>query len=215
MEKHGMESAECKWKIAVIIVLIVGISGLHLLITHEFVKGHIVARELYFIPVILSGFWFGLRGALLTSFSVTLFYLPYSAMHWNGFTSDDLDRLLEIALFNVVAVVVGFLQDRQQARNKEKFESIKAMAATVAHEINTPLFVAMGNLELLQDDFEKDSVPYEDIAGVLRSLGQMKELVKKISLLENIVTEKYDGTSVIVNIDQSISGKLSEKAEKF
>ncbi len=209
-----MESAESKWKIAVVILLITGISGLHLLITHEFVKGHIVARELYFIPVILSGFWFGLRGGLFTSFTVTLFYLPYSAMHWNGFTPDDLDRLLEIALFNVVAVVVGFLQDRQQARNREKFESIKAMAATVAHEINTPLFVAMGNLELLQDDFEKDSVPYEEISGVMENLGQMKELVKKISLLENIVTETYDGTSVIVNLEKSISEKSFGNAEK-
>ncbi len=204
---YKIKKVEIKWKLLVIALLVSGISGLHLYLSHDFEKGHIIARELYFLPIILSAFWFGLRGGFFTSFAITLFYLPYSAIHWRGFTSNDLDRLLEIALFNIVAVAVGILQDRQRARTREKLESIRAMAATVAHEMNTPLFVATGTLELLQDDFEKDSEPYIEINSVMKSLHEMKEMIQKISHIEDVVTKDYDGISMIVDIDKSSLGK--------
>ena len=81
----------------------------------------------------------------------------------------DLDRLLEIAMYNIVAITVGFLQERQKAGTREKLESIKALAGTVAHEMNSPLFVAIGNLELLQDDFGKDTGPYLEIKNILKN----------------------------------------------
>jgi len=204
---YTIKKVETKWKLLVIAILVVGISGLHLFVSHDFEKGHIIARELYFLPIILSAVWFGLRGGILTSLAITLFYLPYSAIHWSGFTSGDLDRLLEIALFNIVAIAVGILQDRQRARTREKLESIRAMAATVAHEMNTPLFVATGTLELLQDDFDKDSEPYIEINSVMKSLREMKDMIKKISHIEDVVTKDYDGTSMIVDIDKSSLGK--------
>ncbi len=204
---YKFRRVETKWKLLVIALLVVGISGLHLYVSHDYEKGHIIARELYFLPIILSAFWFGLRGGIFTSIAITLFYLPYSAIHWRGFTPGDLDRLLEIALFNIVAIAVGILQDRQRARTREKLESIRALAATVAHEMNTPLFVATGTLELLQDDFEKDSEAYIEISGVMKSLHEMKEMIKKISHIEDVVTKDYDGTSMIVDIDKSSSEK--------
>lgn len=194
-----------KQKLLVIVCMIIGISALHLFVPHAFEKGHIVARELYFLPIILSGFWFGLRGGLITALSITAFYSSYSIFHWQGFTPHDLDRLLEICLFNIVAITIGLLQDRQKARVKEKFESIKALAGTVAHEMNSPLFVAMGNLEFLQDDFEKDSEPYREIEGVRNNLNEMKILIQKISQLEDVVTKDYYGTSSIVDLDKSTS----------
>ncbi len=188
-----------------IVLMVIGISGLHLFVSRDFEKGHILARELYFLPIILSAFWFGLRGAVITALSITAFYLTYSAFHWRGFTPDDLDRLLEICLFNIVAVTTGFLQDRQKAHAREKLESIKALAGTVAHEMNSPLFVAMGNLELLQDDFEQDSEPYRELEGIKSNLNKLKTLIKRISKLEEVVTRDYDGTSRIVDLDKSSS----------
>ena len=79
------------------------------------------------------------------------------------------------------------------------------MAATVAHEMNTPLFVATGTLELLQDDFDKESEPYIEIKSVMKSLHEMKEMIQKISHIEDVVTKDYDGTSMIVDIDKSSS----------
>jgi signal transduction histidine kinase len=190
-------------KILTIFLMVVGISGLHLFVSHDFEKGHIIARELYFLPIILSAFWFGLRGAVITSLSITFFYLSYAAVHWQGFTPDDLDRLLEIALFNIVAITTGFLQDRQRKEAAEKLTSIKAMAGTVAHEINSPLFVAMGTLDLLRDDLDEKSELYQEIAAVLKNLDEIKILVKRISRIEEVVTTDYDTTTKIVDLDKS------------
>lgn len=201
-----VKKAETRWRLLTIALLVAGISCIHLFVSRDFEKGHIVARELYFLPIILSAFWFGLRGALLTSITITLFYLPYSAIYWRGFVPDDLDRLLEIILFNLVAIIIGLLQDRQKARTREKFESIRAMAATVAHELNTPLFVATGTLELLHDNFDKDSETYVEIDSIMKNLRTLKEMIKKISLIENVVTKDYDGTSMIVDIEKSSEG---------
>lgn len=204
--KATLERYENIQKLLIIAVMVVGISGMHILLPHDFPRTHVVARELYFLPVILSAFWFGLRGALITSLSITAFYFTYALFHWQGFSTDDLDRLLEILFFNVVATVTGFLQDRQKAHAREKLESIKALAATVGHEINSPLFVAMGNVELLQDDFEEDSEPYQELDGIRTSLKEIKGLVKKISRIEEVVTRDYDGTSKIVDLEESSNG---------
>ena len=190
-------------KILIVIGMTVIISILHLFFSHDFEKIHIVARELYYLPIILSAFWFGLRGALITSLSITVFYSTYAGIYWRGFSAGDLDRIVEIGLFNVVAVVVGYLQDQQRAHALEKLESIKALAATVGHEINSPLFVAMGNIELLQDDFAEESEPYKELEGIRNNLKEIKQMVKKISQIEEVVTRDYDGTSRIVDIDQS------------
>ncbi len=192
-----------KQKILTVVLLVIGISGLHLAVSHDFEKGHILARELYFVPIILSAFWFGLRGAVITAAGITTFYFTYSMFHWRGFTPHDMDVLLEILLFNVVAVTTGFLQDRQKLHARQKLESVKALAGTVAHEMNSPLFVALGNLELLQDDFTEDSEQYLEIKGVISNLKELKLLIKKISRIEDVVTRDYDGTSKIVDLDKS------------
>lgn len=46
---------------------------------------HIFYQGLYYLPVLLAGFWLGLRGGLITSLSITLLYLPSVFMYWKGF----------------------------------------------------------------------------------------------------------------------------------
>ncbi|MFP7755870.1 histidine kinase dimerization/phospho-acceptor domain-containing protein [Thermodesulfobacteriota bacterium B35] len=192
-------------KVSVIIFLVLAISGLHLFMTEEYVTAHVVARELYFLPIILATFWFGLYEGVLTSVAITVFYLPFSFLNWDGFVPGDVDRILEVALFNIVAVVLGILRDREKAREKEKREAIAALAATVAHEMNTPLFVALGTLDLMQDEVDADSELGEDMKRVIDNLKTMKELVREIGAIEDIVTRDYDGTSSIVDLKKSAS----------
>ncbi|BCO08733.1 hypothetical protein GF1_11090 [Desulfolithobacter dissulfuricans] len=196
-------TTEKRYKILIIGAMVISITLLHLSFSHDSARSHVVARELYFLPVILSGFWFGLRGGLLTSLAVTAFYLPYSLFHWQGLTADDLDRILEIILFTVVGVTVGILQDRQRARAREKIEALRAMAGSVAHEMNSPLFVAMGTLELLKDDFDRESEPYLELQHTLKNLKELKTLIRKISRIDRYTPMDYDGSSVILDLSGS------------
>lgn len=198
-------------RMLLIIAMVITISVLHLQFPHNMEKLHVVARELYFLPIILSAFWFGLRGALVTTLLITSFYFSYTVVHWRGFITDDLERLIEIIFFILVAGITGYLQDRQRALSAEKLAAVKALAGTVAHEINSPLFVAMGTLELLQDDFEPDSEPFQEIERSRKNLKEVKDLVKKISTIEDVVTRDYDGISQIVDLAQSTQRENSDQ----
>ncbi|MBW2321706.1 MAG: sensor histidine kinase, partial [Deltaproteobacteria bacterium] len=66
-----MESKNQRIKAVIIVFLVLVITGLHIFTFQEKELSHVFYRELYFLPLILSAFWFGLRGAFITSICVT------------------------------------------------------------------------------------------------------------------------------------------------
>ena len=196
-------------KIIFLIVIVLAITALHIATSQELELPHIFYRELYFLPLILSAFWFGLRGSFIISLFVTVLYLPYTIFHWQSFSPNDLDRLLEILLFNIVANGLGFLRDREKTIEKEKRKAIMAMASTVAHEINTPLFSAIGTSQLMQDEFNPASDPYNDLQLIIRNLKEIKQMIKKIAAMEKPEMKTYVGNSVIVDLEKSVIPDIS------
>ncbi len=200
-----MPSGKSLPRALVVAGLVLAITALHVLTAREQLRVHIVYRELYFLPLILAGLWYGLRGALITSLTVTAFYLPYTVYHWQSFSPDDLDSLLEIVLFNIVAAGVGLLRDRERTRQREKRQAVAAMAGAVAHEMNTPLFAALGTAQLLQEDFEESGAAYADLAQIIASLQQVKALVRRIASIEDVVVKSYVGAEQIADIHAAAS----------
>jgi signal transduction histidine kinase len=198
-----MEFKNNQVKIILVAILVLVITGLHIATSQKHELSHIFYRELYFLPLILSALWFGLRGAFITSLCITFVYLPYTIFHWQSLSHNDLDRLLEILLFNIVANGLGWLRDRKKTLEKEKRKAIMAMASTVAHEINTPLFSAIGTSQLLQEEFNPDSDPHDDLQIIIRNLKEISLMIKKIAAIENLEMKTYVGDSVIIDIEKS------------
>jgi len=190
-------------KILFIVILVGTISFLHYSTLHTQRYQHIVYRELYFLPLILGGFWFGLRGGLITSFSIIASYTPFVILRWNSFSPDDLDKSIAIILFIVVAILVGILRDRENARMREKIEGVKAMAATVAHELNTPLQVILGNSQLLQEEFDSATETHTELQGIINNLQKMDQIIKKISLVDSVELRDYVGNKKILDIEKT------------
>jgi signal transduction histidine kinase len=190
-------------QIILIIALAAGISLLHLFTAQSRHHLHVFYRELYFLPLILAAFWFGLRGALATSFSITAVYFIYTLILWQGFSPDDFDKLLEIGLFNIVATVAGTLRDREKQRENEKLEGIVAMAGGVSHEMNTPLFSALGTAQLLKDELDSETENYKDVQTILTNLQEMRRLIQKISEIDRIEMKDYVGNSHIIDFEKS------------
>jgi len=65
MSKRGKQT-----RILLIAGMLFGVTCLVYLTKQEKVNYQIFFRELYFIPIMLSGFWFGLCGAVMTSLSI-------------------------------------------------------------------------------------------------------------------------------------------------
>jgi riboflavin transporter FmnP len=79
---------------------------------------HILHRELYFIPILLASFWFGLRFGLTTSVVVSLIYAPHVLLY-NDPHSTGLTVSSHILVFNLVAIVLGWLVDREKGQRQE------------------------------------------------------------------------------------------------
>jgi len=104
-------------KIALISALVAVVTLLHYVVIGEHLGLHILHRELYFIPIILASYWFGLKLGLATSVAVTLVYVPHV------FIYDDAHGTLmavssHILVFNLVALVLGWLMDRRTSLKK-------------------------------------------------------------------------------------------------
>ena len=89
---------------------------------------HAVYRRLYYLPIFAAALWFGLRGGLGASLSVSVLYAPHILYQWKILPSMELEKYLEILLFNVVGVLTGLLAQRANRqrdlyrRTSEKLE---------------------------------------------------------------------------------------------
>ena len=187
-------------RILLIVSLVTVTTTLHYLTRQNQHYSHIFLRELYFFPILLAAFWYGLRGGLITSLSISALYIPLVIMHWQQFSPKDLDKSLEIILFNLIALVMGILSDREKKREQEKQEAILAMAGAIAHELNSPIQVVLGNSQLLQDDFEPESETYKELETIIDNTKTIREIVKKISFLDRFALKEYAGDAQIVDI---------------
>ncbi len=145
----------------------------------------IIYQGLYFIPLILSGFWFGLRGALTTSLIITLFYTPYTIIHWNGFSADDLSNVVEMVLYNAVGAIMGILRDWEQAEQKrflegENLAAIGRSMSCVAHDMKTPL-VAIGGFSLLiRKHLTEDDPHREKLDIIINEAYRLENMIKDL-----------------------------------
>ncbi len=166
----------------IIVALIMVVSYLHYATRITRHHSHIVYRELYFIPIVLAAFWFGLRGALLGSLAVTIGYAPFVYTHWQGFSPEDLNRIRVIVIFNCFAVIVGGLKDRENREHERlmKAQNLASMGkalASVAHDMKTPIIAIGGFANLVANRLGDHDPDYEKLQLVI---GQARRLEKMI-----------------------------------
>ena len=183
-----------KIQITIITILVVAISALHYITKIDFAHYHIFYLEIYWLPLILSGFWFGFRGGLITSLTITILYIPELVTEWQGFSAEDFNRILAILLFNIVAPGLGFLSDRAKFEEKARIEAehtareqaesasrLKSdFLSIVSHELRTPLVSIIGYNDLLLDG----------VAGKLseEQIDALKKIGKNSKRLLELIT---------------------------
>lgn len=101
-------------RLAIIVAFLLLITALHYLTTTQMVNAHDVYRRLYYIPIVLGGVWFALRGGIVTSILASLLYTPHVLFHWQHHPSIALEQYLEIVLYNVIGCLTGFLAERER-----------------------------------------------------------------------------------------------------
>lgn len=81
-----------------------------------------------------------------------------------------------------------------------KLEGVVEMAGTAAHELNTPLFAALGMAELLQEDLASTDAE-EEMDLIIRNLREMKEQIQKMTAVTGFESRQYVGSTKIINLE--------------
>lgn len=97
---------------------------------------------------------------------------------------------------------IKFLED--ELLKKEEVEAVVKMGIATAHEINNPLTVIIGNLELLL--MKKENLSEEDstnLNSILESAMRIKEIVSKMINITRVVETEYAQGKKMIDIWRS------------
>jgi len=108
-------------RLTVLLSLVLGITALHYLTTVQKAHFHDIYRRLYYVPIVLGGLWFALRGGLGTAIFVSILYAPHVVFQWGHNPTAAPEQYLEIFLYNVIGFLTGFLSQREQEQ-KTRFQ---------------------------------------------------------------------------------------------
>jgi signal transduction histidine kinase len=159
-----------------IALLIFALAVLTSVIPVSNISAHNVLHHLNFLPLMIAGILFGLRGALLASIFAVAVNLPLILRQWIVFPIDAKDQIVEMGIFTVAGLIAGYLSDRERshrrnlertqeqlqqvylelreniaAMNKaERLSAVGQLAASLAHEIRNPLASISGAAGILQ-----------------------------------------------------------------
>jgi signal transduction histidine kinase len=114
-------------RIAIISIAILSISLLHYLTPLHLHYLHDIFQRFYYIPIILAALWFGFRGGLSAALAVSILYTPHILFQWGGHVSMEMEKYLEIVLYNIVGSITGLLAGREQERTVELQKTAKGL----------------------------------------------------------------------------------------
>jgi len=204
-------------KVAIIALMIGGILFLHYFTFPELKYHHAVYRMLLYLPMVLGCFWFGLKGAVYISASVSASYVPYMIDHWQGLSIEDFDRLLEGLLYITVSLILGVLVERERQKHWDlvRAKSLAAMGAAlseVAHDMKTPLIAiggfagqVCGKLQPQDPDRRKLEIVMQETArleSLVRNMldfGRPMHLLREWTNLNDLVLEALETSEPLAN----------------
>ena len=82
------------------------------------------------------------------------------------------------------------------------------MAGAAAHELNSPLFAALGTAQLALAETEAGKTLYNDLETIVKNLKLVTELTRKMSNITHYESKDYAGDIKIVDIHKSSNIKF-------
>ncbi len=124
-----------------------------------------------------------------------------SEMHWIERTASPMfgkDGQVEYVI-EIIRDVTAQKKLEEEQMERMKLEGVITMAGTVAHEINTPLFAALGTAQLMEDDL-KDEGLLADLGLIVRNLKNISGLTRKMTAMTGFTSRDYVGDTKIMEL---------------
>jgi len=192
-----------KIKITILVSSILTITLLHNIVHFEGPLPLNIYQRLYYIPIVMAAYWFGLKGALITSIISTLSYPHHGHYSWPDRPFYTMNQYAEMLMFNLIAVVTGILSDLEkrqrgkyeaasielkdayqrlqdsleQIRRADRLSALGELSAGMAHEIRNPLGSIKGGMEIIAEGIEKENKKHEFIGIIMKEINRLDKII--------------------------------------
>lgn len=154
-----------KTKTAIIILLLAVVTVVHHLPIAGFFGTHILHRELFFFPIVLAGLWFGLRAAFFTSVAASIVYAHFFTHNADIQTTSAALVGLQVAGFNLMALLTGWMVDRQRRQQRERDFLNDTFGKYVSREVRDEI---LGGRVTLNGELKEVTVLFADLRDFTR-----------------------------------------------
>ncbi len=180
-----MFSHKEQMKIVIISVMIGSILCLHYLTFPALRYYHAVYRMLFYLPLVLGSLWFGMKGAVYICVSVSVLFLPHAIIQWEWFSVDDFHRFSEGVLYIGIAMILGFLVEREKKKHRAlvRVRSLAAVGKAVseiAHDMKTPLVAIGGFAKQVFKKLEPDNPDRKKLGLVIQETAHLESMVREM-----------------------------------
>jgi signal transduction histidine kinase len=179
-------------------VLLVAITAFHYLTDPQLVEYHSVYRRLYYVPIVLFAFSYGMRGGLGAAVFACVAYFPHAfLLTHQGSPAGPSDKVLEMVLYLCIGGLTGWLVRRrrrvrgalrrslaerdaleQKLVRAGKLSALGQLTGGLAHEIRNPLASILGSAESLAEEFDEDHPKHRLGQVMLEEIDRLNEVVE-------------------------------------
>ena len=97
------------------------------------------------------------------------------------------------------------LEQQKELIDEERLKVLLQMAGATAHELNQPLMVLLGNIDLM-GMYKSDPEKLSDFVAAIEDAGKrISDIVKKIQTIRNYETKAYFDGNEIISLDQDLN----------
>ncbi|MDX2495155.1 MAG: ATP-binding protein [Desulfuromusa sp.] len=128
-----------KLKIAIIVLFVFVLAFFHYLTGVQRTPYYGFYCRLYYLPIVLAGLWFCLRGGVATALLVSVLFAPHVFFKWGQVEIIPLEHYLEIVLFNLTGFLTGFLSSRinfQSLRAEKNMQQLSESFTKLREQAN-------------------------------------------------------------------------------
>jgi two-component system sensor histidine kinase HydH len=186
---------------------------------------HAIHRRLCYVPIILAGIWFGLRGGLAASALISLVVLPLAVKSAGRDVHALTTELAEILFYLGLGVITGTLTDLQRRERDKKEElareldrtsrlsELGEMAAGIAHEIKNPLGSIRGAAEILGDEIGPGHEKREFVDIISRESKRLEGVTQAFLGYARMPSDRLVPTDVVPLLSSVVKQSSLEKDE--